>query len=453
MPYPALRGFDMICAFLRAMCALGRGNGYPEMIEKKRIGLREVRAIPEEGIVYDDAIPGFAARRQKGSAVTYVLRYRTAEGRQRWHTIGRHGAPWTPDEAREEARRILGEVAKGNDPAAAREEKRKTLTVAELCARYLADAEAGRLLVRGGRPKRPLTLESDRGRIEGHIVPLLGRMAVKSVTRRDVERFMHAVAAGESARTRKGKPRGVSNVRGGRGVATRTIGLLGAIFTYAIEHGIRDDNPAHRVRKFAENKRERRLTEAEYGDLGRALRAAAGTIWPPAVACLRFLALTGWRSGEALALRWQDIDLSRRVAVLPETKTGRSVRPLSRPACDLLASLPRLGDARLVFPPTRGDGLMTGFKGFARRILALGTLPRDITPHILRHSFASIAADLGHSELAIASLLGHRLGSVTSRYTHAADAVLLAAADAVARRILDLMGEAEPAGEVVPLRA
>ena len=73
-------------------------------------------------------------------------------------------------------------------------------------------------------------------------------------------------------------------------------------------------------------------------------------------------------------------------------------------------------------------------------------------PHSL-HEKPSALADLGHSELAIASLLGHRLGSVTSRYTHAADAVLLAAADAVARRILDLMGEAEPAGEVVPLRA
>jgi len=96
---------------------------------------------------------------------------------------------------------------------------------------------------------------------------------------------------------------------------------------------------------------------------------------------------------------------------------------------------------------------MDGFKGFARRIFALGSLPRDITPHILRHSFASVAADLGLSELAIAGLIGHRLASVTSRYTHAADAVLLAAADTVARRILELMGETTPAGRVVPLHA
>ena len=423
------------------------------MAARKRIGKRDVAMMASGSIIWDSGIVGFGVRRQRGEGVVYIVKYRTAEGRQRWHTIGRDGSPWTPDMARDEARRILGEVAKGIDPAREREDKRKAATVAELCERYLADAEAGRLLVRGGRPKRPLTLASDRGRIEGHIVPLLGRVAVKSVTRRDVERFMHAVAEGKSARTRKGKPRGVSNVRGGRGVATRTIGLLGAILAYAVERGLRDDNPAHGIRKFAENKRERRISDAEYADLGRALRAADGATWPPAVACLRFLALTGWRSGEALALRWQDIDLARRVAVLAATKTGRSVRPLSHAACDLLAALPRLGDGRLVFPATRGDGVMAGFKGFARRILALGNLPRDITPHILRHSFASTAADLGHSELAIASLLGHRLGSVTARYTHAADAVLLAAADAVARRILDLMGEAESAGEVVPLRA
>ena len=83
------------------------------MAERKRIGLREVRALQPGETVWDGAVPGFGARRQTVDAVAYVLNYRTAEGRQRWHTIGRHGAPWTPDTAREEARRLLGEMAKG----------------------------------------------------------------------------------------------------------------------------------------------------------------------------------------------------------------------------------------------------------------------------------------------------------------------------------------------------
>jgi hypothetical protein len=197
----------------------------------KRLGLRDVRALQPGETIWDATVPGFGVRRQKGVAVAYVLFYRTAERRQRWHTIGRHGAPWTPEQAREEARRILGRVAMGADPAAEKQVQRRAVTMAELCERYLADAESGRLLIRGGRPKKMLTLVSDRGRIDGHIVPLLGRLAVAAVTRQDVERFMHAVAAGETARSRKTKPRGVSNVRGGRGVASRAVSLLGAIFT------------------------------------------------------------------------------------------------------------------------------------------------------------------------------------------------------------------------------
>ena len=71
---------------------------------------------------------------------------------------------------------------------------------------------------------------------------------------------------------------------------------------------------------------------------------------------------------------------------------------------------------------------------------------------MLRHSFASAAADLALSELTIAMLLGHRKASVTSRYAHHADAVLLQAADRVANRVAELMGEAPPSAEVVELR-
>jgi integrase len=80
------------------------------------------------------------------------------------------------------------------------------------------------------------------------------------------------------------------------------------------------------------------------------------------------------------------------------------------------------------------------------KIAKLGDLPADITPHVLRHSFASLAADLGYNEPTIATLLGHKTHSITSRYMHSADAVLLAAADAVANATMKLMesDEAQP---------
>ena len=422
------------------------------MAERKRIGLREVRALGPNQEVWDAAVPGFGARRQKSAAIAYVLVYRTPEGRTRRYTIGRHGAPWTPDTAREEARRLLGEKVKGADPAADKQAQRKAVTVAELCEAYWADSEAGRLLTRRRTPKKASTLLSDHGRIERHIKPLLGRLAVAAVTRADIERFMHAVAEGETAaRSKTGRKRGLSNVRGGRGVASRTIGLLGAIFTYAIAHRMREGNPVHGVMRFADQKRERRLSDDEFAALGTALRQAEGAgIWPAAVAAIRFLAVTGWRSGEALGLRWADVDLSRRTARLADTKTGASLRPLAHAACDVLRELPRISEA-LVFPPTRGEGRMTGFRKIWNRIARLGELPAEVTPHVLRHSFASVAADLGYSEPTIAALVGHKGHSITSRYVHSADAVLLAAADAVARRIAELMGEAASA-EIVPLR-
>ena len=212
------------------------------MAERRRLGLREVRALQPGQIVWDSVVAGFGARRQTSPAVAYVLLYRTAEGRQRWHTIGRHGSPWTPEQAREEAKAILGRVVKGADPAAEKKAKRTAATVAELCADYLADAGAGRLLTRRKLAKKESTLVSDRGRIAGHIVPLLGRMPVTAVTREDIENFMHAVAEGATARKqRTGRPGGLSNLRGGMGTASRTVGLLGAIFTYAIRRRMRPD--------------------------------------------------------------------------------------------------------------------------------------------------------------------------------------------------------------------
>src|SRR6476620_2341695 len=106
---------------------------------ERRIGLRQVRALRPGEIVWDASLPGFGARRQRSAAVSYVLFYRTAEGRQRWHTVGRHGAPWTPDSARDEARRILGEGVKGSGPAAEELGKRKAGTVADLCGACWAD--------------------------------------------------------------------------------------------------------------------------------------------------------------------------------------------------------------------------------------------------------------------------------------------------------------------------
>jgi integrase len=382
-----------------------------------------------------------------------VLFYRNKEGRQRWFTIGRHGAPWTPETARDEARRLLGEVAHKADPAAEKHAKRSAKTVAELCDLYFADANAGRLSTRRVQ-KKSSTLAVDCGRIERHIKPLLGRRAVSAVTREDIEAFMRDVASGKTAgRTKTTKKRGLARVRGGNGAASRAVGLLGAIFTYAARLRMRSDNPVHGVMRPADGRRDRRLSDDEYKAFGSALiNAAKVKMWPPATAATRFLALTGWRSGEALSLHWDEIDFPRRTVKLRDSKSGESVRPLSHAACDVLRSVQRSGS--LVFPATRGSGdvILSGYKKVFKKITRLGNISPEVTPHTLRHSFTSLAADLGYSEPVIAALVGHKGRTVTSRYIHSADAVLLAAADAVADRTLELMGEGRNA-KIIPLRA
>jgi integrase len=196
------------------------------------------------------------------------------------------------------------------------------------------------------------------------------------------------------------------------------------------------------VERHAYQQCQRRMTDAEYSALGEALGTMVDSVWPLGVAATKFLALTGWRRGEALALRWREIDLAKRTARLQDTKTGFSLRPLSHAACDMLRSLPRMGE--LVFPASTGsDKEMSGYHKIWLRIAARASLSVDVTPHVFRHSFASLASDLGFTEPTIATIIGHKGQSMTSRYVHSADAVLLAAADAVADRIAELMGEAK----------
>jgi hypothetical protein len=103
-----------------------------------------------EVILWDQEVRGFGIRARTGGAKTYILQYRAGTGRGaplRKLTIGKHGSPWTPDMARTEAKRLLGLIASGEDPAERRAAERKALTVSELCDLYLTQ---------GATHKKPL---------------------------------------------------------------------------------------------------------------------------------------------------------------------------------------------------------------------------------------------------------------------------------------------------------
>jgi integrase len=194
---------------------------------------------------------------------------------------------------------------------------------------------------------------------------------------------------------------------------------------------MRETNPVHGLDKPADVKRMRRLAESEYVQLWSALDGRA-SVAPIAVSVIKLLLLTGWRSSEAKNLRWSELDLPRQIATLGETKSGMSVRPLSKIAVEIIASQPKNDD--FVVSYERGRPIANLRPHFLKL-----EMPRDVSPHTLRHSFASLAADIGHSDNTIASLLGHSRGSITSRYMHLADRSLIAAADGVALETMRLM--------------
>jgi hypothetical protein len=90
-----------------------------------------------------------------------------------------------------------------------------------------------------------------RGRIERHIKPLLGPLKVSAATRDDIERFRDGVSEGATAAVIKTGKHGLARVTGGRGTAARAMGMLGAMFAFAVRRGLRGDNPVHGVDRHA----------------------------------------------------------------------------------------------------------------------------------------------------------------------------------------------------------
>jgi integrase len=405
-------------------------------LTKRVIDAAELRV--KDYVIWDDDLPGFGLRVFASGKRSYLIQYRSA-GRSRRYTIGLHGV-WTAELARKEAKVQLGRVAQGDNPAEERQLDHKAITVKELCDLYLTDLKAGLILGKGGRPKKATTIVTDTGRIHRHIVPLVGTRRVKDLSKADVNKVLKDIMAGKTRVSVKTKKlRGKAIVRGGAGTATRTVGLLGGILTYAVEAGIIERNPAHGIRKPKDNVRNRRLTEAEYRTLGKILRNAANDDkYQMTVDIIRQIALSGCRRTEMIKLQWVEADTDASCLRLVDSKEGASTRPIGLPVVEYLESRKAAGIGTYVFPGQGDDNAFGSFPNYWEKIFD-DTPLADITPHVLRHSFASIANDLGFTEVTIAALVGHAKGSVTSKYIHTLDTALIMAADTISGHIQGLL--------------
>jgi integrase len=118
------------------------------------------------------------------------------------------------------------------------------------------------------------------------------------------------------------------------------------------------------------------------------------------------------------------------------------MRPIGRAAVDLLRAQPRYPDSDYVFPSIRYSvsGHFVGAPKLITRLCAAASIKR-CTLHTLRHTFATVAATMGYSELTISALMGHSRGTVTSDYIHLPDPLLVSIADAVSARIVGLLDD------------
>jgi integrase len=411
--------------------------------------------LARDNYFWDGEVRGFGLRIKRRTGVrSFIVQYRNSSRVSRRITIGKLGVI-TVAEARKLAKRLLADVIKGGDPAEKRLEERKAMTVRQLCRAYVEAADRGLIIGKGGQPKKPSTIYVDRGRIERHILPLLGNQLVRDLTPPDITRFMRNVAAGKTANDIKTGFRGRAIVKGGRGTATRTVGLLGGILSFAVSEGVISANPARGIKRPADQRRQIRLTTEQYKILGKALTdARAAGEHPATIFGIKLLAVTGCRRGEIERLRWPEVDLPGHCLRLANSKEGRSIRPLGQAAIELPSVIPKHGEFVLCGCRSGADRNscrpFCGLPKAWRRIMLKSSLS-DLTPHGLRHAYASIAADLGYAEPTIAALLGHAAGSTTSRYIHFIDRALIAAANTVSDRIIAALNGRKPA-EIIQLR-
>jgi integrase len=366
--------------------------------------------------LWDTELSGFGLKVTPTGRKVYLVQYRLGgrKGRTRRVTIGQHGE-LTPTTARVEAKRLLGEIALGRDPASGRDKAKADKTLAAVLDQFMTEHV---------KSKRKASTAREYQRIAKlYVVPRLGRRPISDIKRQDIAKLHHELAS---------KPY----------QANRTLALLSKFFNWAEKHGLRPDgsNPCRHIEKYRESCRERFLSEAELARLGDALREAEkhGSATPWAIAAIRLLIFTGARLSEILTLEWDHVDEDHGLFLLPDSKTGKKAVRLNAPARQVLESVPRVEANPFVICGERTGHHLVNLQKPWRRIRRAAGLD-DVRIHDLRHSFASVCASSGQSLIVIGKMLGHSQPATTARYAHLADDPVKAASDEVGARIAAAM--------------
>jgi integrase len=372
-----------------------------------------------DAVLSDARIPGYQLKATVGGKRVLSLLYWSPveKGKRRRYTIGEVGQPvrmpsgqtvtLTATTGRKLAESIRGQVKAGRDPFLdlkdrAREQESAEVTrraraaaerpLRDVALAFLADAEDRQLSEKTRREWKRL--------LQKHVLPVIGNVAVSKVGKEDAMAVKRAMPRGRHV------------------LANRVQQVACSLLNFAEDERGALPNPfavglRGRNRWYKEEMTREPITRDELARIFAALDAEQDVDRGGAVDAIRFLALTGWRKGEALALRWDAVDFAQGSALLVRTKTGSSLRALSPHALTLLQEIPERGP--YVFPsPDAPDRPRQEVKRMWLRARAAAGVSKPL--HALRHGAATIALSEGVPLATVGALLGHRNPATTLRY-------------------------------------
>lgn len=209
---------------------------------------------------------------------------------------------------------------------------------------------------------------------------------------------------------------------------------------HAKHKGLIAEHPTRGAKKLAINKKTRRLSTAELVAFGKAIAyAERNGENPTALAVVRTLALTGYRREEAQSMKRAWVHAEGGFVSFPDTKTDAQVRSIGPEALKVVLAQPEIVGNPYVFPSMTGAGAYQAAPACFRRVCQWAGI-EGATLHTLRHTFGSIAGELGFTELTIRAMLGHASQNVTQDYIHIDEALKLAVrktSDEIARLLAE----------------
>ncbi|MDO8415474.1 MAG: integrase arm-type DNA-binding domain-containing protein [Agitococcus sp.] len=378
-------------------------------------------------IYRDSELIGFALRVTK--VKTYIVERKLFSKTVRV-TIGAHGV-FTPTQAREEAQRILGDMARGINPNQAKQEKIDAQNIKSINP-TLHDAYVAYI---AERKLKPNTLRDYKFCVDDYFKEWRDK-PLAEINRKNIQDMHKEISERSEAR------------------ANMAMRFLRALFNFAIEHYLdNNDNPIipNNPVKTLSAKRSWNIVESRTGHIQRhqikpwfdAVNSFEDEYLATDSECKHtsrdyFLTLlfTGFRRHECACVEWSEIDLVNGTITSKDPKNGkRHTLPMGNYLWGIMKARKARATSKYVFPTEEGSGHLIDRRKVASKITSVSGVP--FAPHDLRRTFCSIVESLSIGKYTMKKLMNHSMsGDVTALYAQISIDALRTAMQAVEDYIL-----------------